>query len=440
MNFNPRIFQCIKKHFIVFISVFYSKIIFGQLLLNNGAIINLNGGVNSSSSVYLTLNTPPVNPIIMNGSGTSGIKMETEYSVTQYNLGTKTTAITIPFVSSFNEYFPLMITPVSAGVGTGSLLFSSQKAATRSTGWDNSSYMPSDVNNMNSPTVTDNSASVIDRFWIIDVKNYTSTPAVNLSFSYINAEGASNGGNTLNLSNIQAQAFDRGALTWGNFAISGTNTTGASTGTVSGVSLASGLIGTVFRSWTLVDNTNPLPIEMLYLSNNCKDGSVIINWATATEVNSSYFRIEKSIDANKFELLGKINAAGNSIIKRTYSFTDTSYESGTVYYRISEIDLNGAETFSEISNVNCDSVQQKETFDIFSFEDEIYLSLNSPSTQSVEIIAYDLSGRQVYTNTIMATKGENKYSFNLPITQGIYVFQVKTIENTYVKKLLVMRK
>ena len=417
---------------------FYATGCFCQLTLSNGVIININGGSTNSASVYLTLNNPPTNPIILSGTGTSGIRMETEFSISKYNLGTATTAITIPYVSSDNEYFPLTLSPTAAGTGSGSILFSSKKAATRISGWNNANYTPSDVNNMNSTSLSNNSASVLDRFWILDVVNYTSSPAANFSFSYINAEAAANGGNTINLTNLQAQAFDKGALTWGNFAISGTNITGASTGTVSNVSVSQGLLGSVFRSWALVDNSNPLPIEMLDVTTQCTNGLLTINWTTLSETNSGYFEIEKSNDGTTFQFVNKIPAAGNSLVQKNYAYQVGNTDGGANYFKISERDRNGALGYTRIISATCSDTPQ-ENLELYTFEDLLYLSFDALSNQNINITCYDLNGRLVYSNQIPIHEGKNVADYQLILPAGIYLFQVETKTNIYKKKLILIK-
>jgi hypothetical protein len=173
---------------------------FAQLNINGGAKININGGT-VASTIYVVINSPISTPIVTSGS-TDGIITEAEYNRLQYNLATATTAITVPFMSSLLESFPLIVTPTSAGVGDGNILFSTTKAVTRATGYNNSVYKPSDITSMST------GVSAIDRFWIIDATGYTTKPAVTLSFTYIDDEWASNGGNTITESALKAQRYN----------------------------------------------------------------------------------------------------------------------------------------------------------------------------------------------------------------------------------------
>ena len=146
----------------------------GQIVINNGGIIYVNGGSTSANKVYVVLNSPPATPISMTNSvAAQGIRMETEFSKLKYNLGTATTAITVPYLSLNSECFPLTMNGITAGTGaTGAICFSSvppgTTSGTRNGGWDNNTYKPSQVSNMFDISSANNSPHTIDRFWIIE--------------------------------------------------------------------------------------------------------------------------------------------------------------------------------------------------------------------------------------------------------------------------------
>src|SRR5438128_10770849 len=87
---------------------------FAQLSFNGGGKIIINGGT-SANKIYVVLASPPAVPITTSGAGVSGIIMEGEYNIAKYKLGTSTTAITVPYVSSALESFPLTVNGITAG-------------------------------------------------------------------------------------------------------------------------------------------------------------------------------------------------------------------------------------------------------------------------------------------------------------------------------------
>jgi hypothetical protein len=91
---------------------------------------------------------------------------------------------------------------------------------------------------------------------------------------------------------------------------------------------------------------NPLPVHLIRLELRAVDGDAVFSWATASEVNSDYFRVERSADGTEFTLLETLEAAGNSTSVRTYSLRDTDPLPGRSYYRLVQVDRDGrTETF-----------------------------------------------------------------------------------------------
>ncbi len=421
-----------------------------QVVINGVEVININGGIAGTPS-YLVLAHPPATPIKTIGT-TGGIMMETEYSITKYQLGVLTTTVTVPYFS-FNSgagvQFPLAVTGISGAAvstATASLQFSSTNAvssgyATFGTGYDNLHYMPITVNNMNGynpyPTfVTNNSLNAIDRFWVIDALGYSTSPAVTYNFGYITAEANVNGGNTVGLaSNLQAQAFDQGALTWGNYGPAGVNTTGASEGNVSGVSIGAGLIGNVFRSWTLVNYLAVLPVDLISFSGTCLNNDANITWSTVVETNSNYFTLEKSADGQNFTWLANINAVGNSNHTQNYSYTDGSGIEGTAYYRLSETDRNGATKIYNIISVGSCNDGVKENINVFSSNGNVNLIVYSLSNQLVHVTIYDITGRLIYKDDLTVVQGNNSFIINPTVANGIYMVEVETNLTSLTKRV-----
>ncbi|MBK7183144.1 MAG: hypothetical protein IPH89_09505 [Bacteroidetes bacterium] len=56
----------------------------------------------------------------------------------------------------------------------------------------------------------------------------------------------------------------------------------------------------------------PLPIELLSFSGKNMGKRILLEWTTATEINNSFFTLERSKDADKFDEVAIIEGAGNS--------------------------------------------------------------------------------------------------------------------------------
>jgi len=87
-----------------------------------------------------------------------------------------------------------------------------------------------------------------------------------------------------------------------------------------------------------------LPMELLTLEAVANDPVVHVQWATATEQNTSHFVVERSPDNLQFTPIGTVQAAGNSQFRTDYLFVDQHPIRGVNYYRLEQVDSDGAST------------------------------------------------------------------------------------------------
>ncbi|MCF8246882.1 MAG: T9SS type A sorting domain-containing protein [Saprospiraceae bacterium] len=81
------------------------------------------------------------------------------------------------------------------------------------------------------------------------------------------------------------------------------------------------------------------------------EAGVRVEWATASESNSSHFEVERSAGGIDFEKIGKLDAQGFSDEMKRYHFIDRNPLAGLSYYRIKQMDTDGRFNFSKIMSV-----------------------------------------------------------------------------------------
>lgn len=97
-------------------------------------------------------------------------------------------------------------------------------------------------------------------------------------------------------------------------------------------------------SINIVAPTSPLPVTLTSFTARRQSGGAFLNWATASEVNSARFVVERASDlAGGFSAIGEVAAAGTASTPRTYALQDAAAASlpGTLYYRLRQVDLDG---------------------------------------------------------------------------------------------------
>lgn len=89
---------------------------------------------------------------------------------------------------------------------------------------------------------------------------------------------------------------------------------------------------------------DPLPVEMMSFTGIKTDHGNLLQWKTASEWNSDYYLIERSSTGEFTEnsVIGEMTAAGYSNTILEYAYLDSDYTSAINYYRITQVDKDGA--------------------------------------------------------------------------------------------------
>lgn len=114
------------------------------------------------------------------------------------------------------------------------------------------------------------------------------------------------------------------------------------------------------------EEVNALPVNLIsFEASATESNSVVLNWATAGEINNSFFAIERSTDAINFETIGQVDGAGNTDDLINYRYTDTNPVAGVTYYRLKQVDTNGEFEHSEIKRVYLQALQEEITWKLY---------------------------------------------------------------------------
>lgn len=420
---------------VLFLSV-NNKYLFSQRIV-------LSGGIYATmvNGIYLVVNNSNANAITSSGAG-GYIFTKSENEIVKWNIGTATGAYTVPFgaydtnAATWRK-IPLTLNIGTAGTGSGSILFSTYgRSGNLSTDWNNLNYKPSDVTHMNNNSLTNNSAYVTDRFWIIDAQGYTTKPALNsIVFTYIDQEN-NNTGNTITEDNLQAQRFNPAPnKLWGDWGPSGTVNTSANTVTTGAVAASD-----FYRSWTLVDNTSPLPVTLLNFNAECEENKIKIKWETASEINNDRFEIEKSNDGKNYSLLDVVQGTGNSNYPVKYYTYDYEPDKDN-YYLLNQIDYNGnKESYGPIYKT-CNNENNSIDFNVFQENNNIFdiiiKTTNKKGNYTLKLI--DSKGALVLTKDLKIYKGENFFKIKKPLNSGLYIISLENDKEKLIKKINVTR-
>lgn len=175
-----------------------------------------------------------------------------------------------------------------------------------------------------------------------------------------------------------------------------------------------------------------LPVTFSGIKATSVGKTIKIDWSTATETNSDKFEILKSTDAKSFVKIGEIKAAGNTSVSNSYTFTDVTPATGTNYYKIKEVDFDGAVTYSDVTSISVSGAVAK--FTVAPNPVVSDLKVTFPASASSTVVAiYNLSGAVVSQTTIAAGTTTTSISVS-GLPSGVYIVKYGTESIKIVKK------
>ncbi len=172
-----------------------------------------------------------------------------------------------------------------------------------------------------------------------------------------------------------------------------------------------------------------LPVEFTVYSlqlteNKTRNEKQVTNsWTTASEINTSHFNVQRSIDGRNFVNVGKVAAVGVS----TYSFIDnqlpTANDKLTLYYRLQAADKDGSYQFSEVRQITINDKQQAISVYPNPAKDKVLLKFSNNPSGVYSLVVNDVVGKLVLRKEIMAINGV--ISLNVEsLNSGIYLVKV----------------
>ncbi len=142
---------------------------------------------------------------------------------------------------------------------------------------------------------------------------------------------------------------------------------------------------------------NPLSAELVSLDIRLEGRTAVLTWETATETNNQGFEIQRSRDGFEWETIAWQEGSGNSSILRAYSFVDYNTYRGINYYRLQQIDFNGASVYSQAVSITTTGVS---TIDIYPNPASDFLVVSGLDGRTIdEVVIHDLNGKEVLRQT-----------------------------------------
>lgn len=156
----------------------------------------------------------------------------------------------------------------------------------------------------------------------------------------------------------------------------------------------------------------PLPVTLLSFTAEKQGTSSLLKWQTSKEEGAAYFDVERSTDAVHFEKKGAVAAAGTTTVATDYAFTDLQPVKGYNYYRLKQVDKNGAFVYTPVRML---------VFDVLTLQ---------------KLKAYPVPATTFLTIELPAEMQNENAVLNVSNTLGVMVQQVKLPSNRVSNKIV----
>lgn len=143
-----------------------------------------------------------------------------------------------------------------------------------------------------------------------------------------------------------------------------------------------------------------LPLKLLSLNGRLLENeSIQLDWLTEEEYNNQFFKLEKSQDTFSFIELARIESNKNSR-NNSYRYIDDNPYEGMNYYRLSQTDLNGKQTFFPVISVNRGDIKPViKVYPTLINSEPLKIIFTDPKKRKKTIQIIDISGKVLYKST-----------------------------------------
>ncbi len=176
----------------------------------------------------------------------------------------------------------------------------------------------------------------------------------------------------------------------------------------------------------------PLPVELTTFAAKAANHAVALTWTTASEKNSAYFVVERSLDGKTWTALARAKAQGNASSAHTYAATDAHLPAvARLYYRLQQVDQDGTTAYAPVQTVTlAAAAATTATFSAYPnpTAGAVTLDLSALPAATYALTVRDLTGRVVLAATTAAELAPVIDLSALPA--GHYLVQVQDAAST----------
>ena len=198
-----------------------------------------------------------------------------------------------------------------------------------------------------------------------------------------------------------------------------------------------------------ITGDDSVPVELIsFTARVNNNGSVVLNWSTASEINNQMFEIERASSStmplfDEWVRIGFVEGYGTSTEQKAYFYIDNSVKTGSYYYRLKQVDFSGEYKYSNVIEIE---VNGPLTFGLEQnypnpFNPSTLIKYSVPGNGFIKLSVYNLIGEEVkvlVNNEV--DSGFYEVIFNAEnLPSGTYFYRLQSGNTVQLKKMLLMK-
>lgn len=237
------------------------------------------------------------------------------------------------------------------------------------------------------------------------------------------ATATANGGNGSGITGGTGQGpGGTGGLTNNNPGTGGISPGGGGGGTAGpgvGSASGSGAVGQVIITVTTV-----LSIKISYLNGSKNNGFNTVNWQAACTSTQAIFEVERSLNGINYTSINTITA-NQARCAQPFNYVDNANLSGTVFYRIKTIDIDGRVNYSAVIKLGSrQKAMQLEGVLPNPVSSQAQLSISSYKKDKLQLMIISMDGKMVQRNTVQLQAGSSIIGLEVAsLKRGMYIIK-----------------
>lgn len=187
-----------------------------------------------------------------------------------------------------------------------------------------------------------------------------------------------------------------------------------------------------------------LPVELAEFGYRKASKGIELFWKTISEQNNEGFQIERRREREAWQTIGFVRGKGTTTEAQSYMFVDEQ-ASGKLFYRLKQIDFDGAFQYSSVIEVNLTAPEKFELAQNYPnpFNPTTILTYQLPIISDVRLEVFDVLGRKVAT-LVNARQEAGNYTVNFnaatySLTSGVYFYRLQAGSFVETRKMVLVK-